>query len=1599
MKKTFLCQLMALWGVLAYGQSLPQLATTSCNATNVSLQQSLTATPSPGASEYEFEVLKCDSIGGGEVDTLFFERLQRPVPNFKLEMLVNRVQGDQQYDVKVRAKTGNSFGSFGPACEITTSSQHMVQLVPGSCGEIITANQVLISEVEPGATQYTFEVRYPNFNNILGSVTNTTNSFTLSQLGIPLQDGAKYWIAVYVTVGGVEYMLGGFCPVVLEYNNSNCVFPTTCNFVDNGDFETFTNLPGDGFGTGIELACPWMDNSRRSFARNGNYIHAQSPNLNTQAPDPINRRNCGSLPPYNGEAYIKKWQGAHVWQQLNRPMTNGCRYYASMQVSTGCTNNVNFSDNIGMVFTEGLEVPEFRDFYPQAQVRRTGNNPVLAAGWTRVSGVFTANGNFDYVMLAPFHGSFTFAKLFYIDDIIAVELPKIQEDLFSSCAGQSVQMDATGCAPDAFVSYHWTDGANDFPGLTPTMNPLVSTQYTLIMVVDGEEVTVGTAMVNVIPVAQVSINASETCVQENPIQLCASFDQVVPPNANIVWTNELDVEVGTGVCYDVTTPGTYTVTYTSPNGCFSTDVLEVPSCCADEEDISVYPAQSYIYVNNSNSKLLLVVENNSLQDLVDFVVQTDIPAINFVTATASINSVPTAITINGQDITVPLIPAGAVVLISIRVDYDSPGFSHTVHFDWEVSGCFSGTTQRTFKVLIGCPGDLSEVEVICTDGTPTAANQTTTYYIHNAVPNVTSMSLDLSYDPAVVDFQQAILNTLVNFSGAPGTVANIVNNTATGDLSFTIHYSTPQLMQNTPFSLNFDVIGMPSEGCLSSISVTNAFYVQSGGLMIPAPSDPAIISFIGAACNCDNASLNADFTMTPNPALFNTIVNIAAVETNPAAYHNWKIGGALGQLLGNTSAFPTHIFNIPGTYEVEHTIFLNGMSKTAIDTIEVVCDTTATSCQYGFTWEVIDTCNAVVQFYGQFSTNAMEWNWDFGNGLILESINNEGIHGPTDPVVGSATMGGLIGGTYQNPVVAYDNNFPLPAGAYGINVSIVGLCCDSTGSGTQASDLHFGPAGHVAITSLSDPGQMYCTGTFLEFTASASNITAYDTFNWTTDLGIIVSGNGTNHITVEVTNPLGGQVCAETVDGCTTSTCIVIQTEECCANEGLYGLSTYNNISVSYRHINKNNFALPLADIGVAGENMAGAPTNIDYSAMDNEGAYYYLEGTTLYLLDKFQSTLNSRTINGNPKEPEIDNTTNSLWLINNGQLERYDKPVGVGLGATVPLTSHSLNGYEAAPGTSTIDELGGKYYFLIANGSASSNTIAEVDLTTGNINTIQVNDIDGANAQQAGNDYQDPEIYALEFNSGAQNPGSALIAIMRHTKEDRRTIEQGGPGDVLNPGGPGEIIPGGNGNNNGGTQSDDVLNPGGNPNPPSYYIGEDVVRINSNSGAAHVVVENVMRDAFTSSTIDASTQYYYFTANGGQLLYTIDVVNATKVIQSSGLPNDPKEGDAYYEIEYLGCVLENRMAIQEGALHVIDAETMMLSIYPNPTSGEFTVVWESSYPQTVVEVIDLFGKQVLIQQTSANKMELDLSSFAKGVYLVRILRGNQVSMEKVIVE
>lgn len=80
------------------------------------------------------------------------------------------------------------------------------------------------------------------------------------------------------------------------------------------------------------------------------------------------------------------------------------------------------------------------------------------------------------------------------------------------------------------------------------------------------------------------------------------------------------------------------------------------------------------------------------------------------------------------------------------------------------------------------------------------------------------------------------------------------------------------------------------------------------------------------------------------------------------------------------------------------------------------------------------------------------------------------------------------------------------------------------------------------------------------------------------------------------------------------------------------------------------------------------------------------------------------------------------------------------------------------------------------------------------------------------------------------------------------------------------------------------------------------------------------------------------------------------------------------------------------------DLKEYFFKLYPNPTSSQINLLFDDLEFKTI-QLIDVLGNMVLIQQNKSNNLQLDLSSYSKGIYFVKVTSSEGSSTQKVIIQ
>ncbi|MDQ3191958.1 MAG: T9SS type A sorting domain-containing protein [Bacteroidota bacterium] len=106
--------------------------------------------------------------------------------------------------------------------------------------------------------------------------------------------------------------------------------------------------------------------------------------------------------------------------------------------------------------------------------------------------------------------------------------------------------------------------------------------------------------------------------------------------------------------------------------------------------------------------------------------------------------------------------------------------------------------------------------------------------------------------------------------------------------------------------------------------------------------------------------------------------------------------------------------------------------------------------------------------------------------------------------------------------------------------------------------------------------------------------------------------------------------------------------------------------------------------------------------------------------------------------------------------------------------------------------------------------------------------------------------------------------------------------------------------------------------------------------------------------------------------------------------------------IDYYDCISDESPAFLYNPLGINKLEkTVHLNIFPNPSSGIFTVqVDEINYNDNEISVSNLLGQIIYSGSfTNVNKKEINLTSYSEGIYFLLIRTGKKIAVEKIILQ
>lgn len=82
----------------------------------------------------------------------------------------------------------------------------------------------------------------------------------------------------------------------------------------------------------------------------------------------------------------------------------------------------------------------------------------------------------------------------------------------------------------------------------------------------------------------------------------------------------------------------------------------------------------------------------------------------------------------------------------------------------------------------------------------------------------------------------------------------------------------------------------------------------------------------------------------------------------------------------------------------------------------------------------------------------------------------------------------------------------------------------------------------------------------------------------------------------------------------------------------------------------------------------------------------------------------------------------------------------------------------------------------------------------------------------------------------------------------------------------------------------------------------------------------------------------------------------------------------------------------------ITKANLSNFNIYPNPASGQINIELEN-VGQAKITLMDVLGNEVYSITSNSTLMKVDVSTYSKGIYFVKVESGNRISSEKIIIQ
>ena len=110
------------------------------------------------------------------------------------------------------------------------------------------------------------------------------------------------------------------------------------------------------------------------------------------------------------------------------------------------------------------------------------------------------------------------------------------------------------------------------------------------------------------------------------------------------------------------------------------------------------------------------------------------------------------------------------------------------------------------------------------------------------------------------------------------------------------------------------------------------------------------------------------------------------------------------------------------------------------------------------------------------------------------------------------------------------------------------------------------------------------------------------------------------------------------------------------------------------------------------------------------------------------------------------------------------------------------------------------------------------------------------------------------------------------------------------------------------------------------------------------------------------------------------------------------KTGDYFtiFNSPICGTDTSNKIHVVYNGINEIN-ETESFNIYPNPAYNDITIETPQSSGESILSIYNINGQELLKQNITTNKTQIDISGLSKGVYFVKLANEKTVTVKKII--